>query len=325
MEKFSYSDAKILVVDDIEQVLISTKNCLEFEDMNVECISNPVEALEYLKTHQVDVLLLDFFMPEMNGDEFVEKLREFNQETIVILQTGYSDKIPPLEMIDRMNIQGYLDKLKGEDELILMTKAAIKTSYLNKMLRQKDAEINFLKYKKSILGGLITQLINESVSQVFSISCASSSIMNSTEDYNDELDIINRANSSLANLFKALNFESAEEMNINEYKNTLQELLNVKLKMKAAKFELIESEGVLIIPKKIDILTYIIIEVVTYLLEKDVKDIKVLVNKVGDAICFKVDVQAEYADNIKSEIQKLADNDANIEVAFENELVVKLI
>lgn len=35
-------------------------------------------------------------------------------------------------MIDKMNIQGYLDKLKGEDELLLMTKAAIKTSFLNK-------------------------------------------------------------------------------------------------------------------------------------------------------------------------------------------------
>ena len=149
MEENIYKNAKVVVIDDIEEVLNSTKSCLKFEDMQVECFSNPIEGLEYLKTNKVDVLLLDFFMPQMNGDEFVQKLREFNNETIVILQTGYSDKIPPLEMIDKMNIQGYLDKLKGEDELVLMTKAAIKTSFLNKQIIEKDREISKLHFKSS--------------------------------------------------------------------------------------------------------------------------------------------------------------------------------
>src|SRR5574344_2426451 len=116
-----YEQAKVVIIDDVEQVLKSDKRRLEFEGMNVNCFSNTEEGLEYLKENKGDVLLLDFFMPQMNGDEFVEKLRKYNEETIVILQTGYSDKIPPLNMIDKMNIQGYLDKLKGEDELVLMT------------------------------------------------------------------------------------------------------------------------------------------------------------------------------------------------------------
>ena len=152
MEENIYKNASVVIVDDIEEVLRATKNCLEFEELNVTCFSNPIEGLEYLKTNKADVLLLDFFMPEMNGDEFVAKLREYNQETIVILQTGYADKIPPLEMIDKMNIQGYLDKVKGENELILMTKSAIKTSFLNKKIREKDQEIAKLSYKKAIIG-----------------------------------------------------------------------------------------------------------------------------------------------------------------------------
>ena len=98
MEKFSYKDAKILVVDDVEEVLNSTKNCLKLQGMQVECLSNPIEALEYLKNNRVDVLLLDFFMPEMNGDEFISELRKFDNETVVILRTGYSDKVPPLNL-----------------------------------------------------------------------------------------------------------------------------------------------------------------------------------------------------------------------------------
>ena len=38
-----YKEAKIVVIDDVEEVLLSTKNCLEFEDMQVECFSSPKE------------------------------------------------------------------------------------------------------------------------------------------------------------------------------------------------------------------------------------------------------------------------------------------
>ena len=176
MEENIYKNAKVVVVDDVEEVLHSTKNCLKFEGMQVECFNNPIEALEYLKNNKADVLLLDFFMPQMNGDEFVKQLREFNQETIIILQTGYSDKIPPLEMIDKMNIQGYLDKLKGEDELVLMTKAAIKTSFLNKEIRKKDKEITKLSYKKAIMGNLIVNLVNEAKDQLMQIGGMNSAI-----------------------------------------------------------------------------------------------------------------------------------------------------
>jgi len=141
MKDINYKDAKILVVDDVEEVLHSTRNCLKFEGMNVECIQNPIEALEYLKNNDVDVLLLDFFMPQMNGDKFIEELRKFNNETIIILRTGYSDQVPPLEMIDTLKIQGYIDKLKGDAELILLTKSAIKTSFMYKEIIEQQEKL----------------------------------------------------------------------------------------------------------------------------------------------------------------------------------------
>lgn len=144
MEENMYKEARVLVVDDIEEVLSATKSTLKFEGMNVITYSNPKEALEFLKNNKIDVLLLDFFMPEMNGDKFIEELRRFNNETVIILRTGYSDKVPPMEMLDSLNIQGYIDKLKGDDELVLMTKSAIKTSYLyKKLLEQKMRLISY--------------------------------------------------------------------------------------------------------------------------------------------------------------------------------------
>lgn len=152
MEENMYKEARVLVVDDIEEVLSATKSTLKFEGMNVITYSNPKEALEFLKNNKIDVLLLDFFMPEMNGDKFIEELRRFNNETVIILRTGYSDKVPPMEMLDSLNIQGYIDKLKGDDELVLMTKSAIKTSYLYKKLLEQKNEINKLQYSNEFLG-----------------------------------------------------------------------------------------------------------------------------------------------------------------------------
>lgn len=88
MEEKMYKEARVLVVDDIEEVLSATKSTLKFEGMNVITYSNPKEALEFLKNNKIDVLLLDFFMPEMNGDKFIEELRKFNNETVIILRTG---------------------------------------------------------------------------------------------------------------------------------------------------------------------------------------------------------------------------------------------
>ena len=217
-----YENAKIVIIDDVEQILKSTKNRLEFEGMNVECFSNPIDGLEYLKKYHVDVLLLDFFMPEMNGDEFVEKLREFNQQTIIILQTGYSDKIPPLEMIDKMNIQGYIDKIKGQDELVLMTKAAIKTAQLNK-------KIVMLNQKKAILGELISHLVNESKNQLFQISSMNETIKNDTDVYDEETKVIKKAVDQIYELYEAINFENCESMSGHQLEKTVSELLKAKL------------------------------------------------------------------------------------------------
>ena len=54
MEENMYKEARVLVVDDIEEVLSATKSTLKFEGMNVITYSNPKEALEFLKNNKID-------------------------------------------------------------------------------------------------------------------------------------------------------------------------------------------------------------------------------------------------------------------------------
>ena len=52
----------------------------------LDCINRPKELILTERTidEKFDVILLDFFMPEMTGEEFLIRLREFNTETIII-------------------------------------------------------------------------------------------------------------------------------------------------------------------------------------------------------------------------------------------------
>ena len=312
MEENIYKNAKVVVIDDVEEVLNSTKSCLEFEDMQVECFSNPIEGLEYLKNNKADVLLLDFFMPQMNGDEFVQKLREFNNETIVILQTGYSDKIPPLEMIDKMNIQGYLDKLKGEDELVLMTKAAIKTSFLNKQIIEKDREISKLHFKSSITGGLIANLVNEAKDQLMQIAGMNGSIISDTDDYEVETKGISNAVERIGKLYNALNFEYIKTISLKDLKDIVTILLRPTLLITNSTMNFEEVESFVIEHNASDII-YFIIESVEILTKNCKNNINVKIQKEGENT--KISIEAESFENKDfSNLELLVSNDS-IEIA----------
>ena len=69
--------ATILIIDDqltSRQILQQLVSTLE-RNLNVEAFANPVEALEWKVKNTVDLVLVDYKMPEMNGIEFIRKFR----------------------------------------------------------------------------------------------------------------------------------------------------------------------------------------------------------------------------------------------------------
>lgn len=309
MKDFTYENAFILVVDDIEEVLISTKNTLKFMGMNVECIQNPIEALEFLKNNKVDVLLLDFYMPQMNGDKFIEKLREFNQETIVILRTGYSDQIPPLDMIDKLNIQGYMDKAKGRDELILMTKSAIKTAFLNKRILEKEQEIARVNYKKALVEDLIVHLVNEAKDQLFQIEGINQAISMDSEDYIEETKIVKKATTKIYKLFDALNFETQKSMNVEQIVLTIKELLKAKMLVNNINLQIECDDNTLIISNNSDELIYLVLKIIDLLVKNDSKEIIIRIGENDNNIIFTISNKNDYLNIDIEELEKIHENE----------------
>ena len=87
----------ILVIDDEIEILDMLSRFLNRNpNFTVQTFSNPVSALSSINDNtKYDLVLLDIMMPQMNGLDVLEKLKEINSDQKVIMMTAYStlDKV----------------------------------------------------------------------------------------------------------------------------------------------------------------------------------------------------------------------------------------
>ena len=284
---------KVLLVDDDEEYVKITEMYLKENGLNISSCSDPEKALQICKSENIDIVLLDYYMPNITGEEFVKELRKFNNKILVILQTGFSDKKPPLQTITELDIQGYHDKTKGVDELLILTLSAIKTTRLIKENRLKEIKLNSVNYKKQLLGELSLGLINEAKDQLFSISAANKAIQMDTKEYEEENEIINDANEKVGNVFSALGFENTNMMRVGEMDKIIITLLASKVKEAYVDFLMAPVDETIIIRKNADTLVFLIIETVLLLIKQQNKKIRVDI-KGNDQIMISFDCDVEY-------------------------------
>ena len=121
------SSYKILAVDDEIGIVDSLSIFLKRSGYSFYGETDPVKAIERVKNEHFDLLLLDFIMTPLHGDQVVEEIRKFNKDLYIILLTGHKDLAPPLETIRRLDIQGYCEKSDKFDQLLLLIESGIKS------------------------------------------------------------------------------------------------------------------------------------------------------------------------------------------------------
>lgn len=132
------SGYKILVVDDQQEILSSNKAFLEsFGHQVVTAISGD-EALGLFRSELIHLIIVDYFMPRMTGEELVREIRHIDEDVQVVLQTGYSGEKPPLAMLRELDIQGYHDKAEGPDRLIMWVESSLKAARHLKKVREAE-------------------------------------------------------------------------------------------------------------------------------------------------------------------------------------------
>ena len=78
----------ICILDDDLSVLSSLRELLESDGFESETFDNPEKLIAYARDHTVKVVVLDVWMPDTNGIEVQERLRELSPTTRVVMITG---------------------------------------------------------------------------------------------------------------------------------------------------------------------------------------------------------------------------------------------
>lgn len=91
----SLSQVRVLTVDDSASMRALLRAALTTNGFDVEQAEDGQEALEWLETNEVDVVLTDINMPRLDGFGLIEKLREtaiHADRPILVLTTESSDE-----------------------------------------------------------------------------------------------------------------------------------------------------------------------------------------------------------------------------------------
>jgi CheY-like chemotaxis protein len=112
MTKPAFPQRHILVVDDEPLVCDAVKMMLEFDGHAVETVGTAKEALAILEENKFDLVITDFEMPVMKGDELAAAIKARDPKQPVVMITAYAEMLEasgnPLSGVDFMISKPFL-------------------------------------------------------------------------------------------------------------------------------------------------------------------------------------------------------------------------
>ena len=138
----------ILCVDDDSTVLNALRTLMTNHfgpELQVEFAESGDEALEIeaeLRAQGIELSLVlsDFMMPGLRGDELLVQLHEKSPSTVKILLTGQSDMSGVKRAINEANLYRFLEKPFLNEDILLTVRAAIRAYWQDRdLVRQNEA------------------------------------------------------------------------------------------------------------------------------------------------------------------------------------------
>ncbi len=123
--------ATILVVDDEQSILETLTGILEDEDYRVITASSGKNALAKFSFTTPDVVLLDVWMPDMDGIETLKRIREKNRDVCVIMISGHSSIDTAVHAI-KLGAYDFLEKPLSLEKILILVKRALEKQKLEK-------------------------------------------------------------------------------------------------------------------------------------------------------------------------------------------------
>lgn len=131
--------SKILVVDDENVARQSLTDILKLEGYNVASASNGQAAIEHLRTHPIDLMIVDLRMPGMDGLEVVQVVNQTSPDTEIILLTAHGSTDSAIQAL-RLRIHDYLTKPAAPAQVIASVKKGLARRDAKLQARSGDSE-----------------------------------------------------------------------------------------------------------------------------------------------------------------------------------------
>lgn len=130
---------KILVIDDEAGIRSSLKGILEDENFTVKTTDTGEKGLDLLRGENFDLVLLDIWLPKLNGIDVLEKIKKIEENTHVIMITGHGS-IEAAVKATKLGAFDFLEKPLSLNKVIVTVKNALKQKKLeeeNIQLRER--------------------------------------------------------------------------------------------------------------------------------------------------------------------------------------------
>lgn len=131
---------RILVVDDEASICSSLKGILEDEDFVVATAPTGEEALEVLEDQNIDLVLLDIWLPRQNGIEVLKKIKAMEGSPQVVMISGHGT-IETAVKATKLGAHDFLEKPLSLEKVVLTVRNA---------LRQKKLEEENIKLREKL-------------------------------------------------------------------------------------------------------------------------------------------------------------------------------
>jgi len=125
----------IMVVDDEQNVNLMMQGALVDQGYRVVCAKDGLEAIKIYKKlkDQIDLVILDYLMPIMDGAEVFEELRIINPRVAVVLSSGFTEH-DSLRIMLSKGLRGFLPKPYNRQKLLMQVRTTLDS------LKQKQAQ-----------------------------------------------------------------------------------------------------------------------------------------------------------------------------------------
>src|SRR3989304_9178255 len=116
--------ANILIVDDEESIRTSLSGVLKDEGYRISTVVNGEDAIDKVKSDSFDVMLLDIWLPGMDGMEALKQIKVLKPELPVIMISGHGN-IETAVKCTKLGAYDFIEKPLSIEKVLLSIERAL--------------------------------------------------------------------------------------------------------------------------------------------------------------------------------------------------------